>query len=93
MHEHSHKLSLEKSPCVQIMFNINSKNCVNNNIVADIQKPFHLDMYPNDATNKNDKTVVLSSKKYPNHSNQKSNNTTINKSYINSSKPADLISQ
>lgn len=75
------------------MFNINSKNCVNNNIITDMDKNFHLDLNPNDGVTKIDKTVIMSNKKYPHHSNQKSNKLSVNKISLNSSKPVDFISQ
>lgn len=75
------------------MFNINSKNYVNNNIIGDMQKPFHLDLNPNDASNKNDKTIILSNKKHSINSNQKSNKTNLNKTYSNNPKAADFNSQ
>ena len=58
-----------------------------------MNKPYHLDLIPNDVGNKNDKTVVMSNKKYPHSSNQKSNKININKTTLNASKPADFISQ
>lgn len=93
MHDHSHNQPSDKGPCLQIMFNINSKNCVNHNIITDMNKPYHLDLNPNDGGSKNDKTVVMSNKKYPHSSNQKSNKLNLNKTTLNSSKPPDFISQ
>mgnify|MGYP001106162377 CR=1 FL=1 len=75
------------------MFNINSKNCVNNNIITDMNKNFHLDLNPNDGVNKIDKTVIMSNKKYSHYSNQKSSKPSVNKTSLNCSKPTDFISQ
>lgn len=93
MHEHNHKLTSSKpNPCLQIMFNINSKNCINNNIITNLDRNIEFDM-TSCNTFKNDKIDILANKKHANQCHVKSTKNTPNKTHANNSKLADLISQ
>ena len=57
MHAHNKDESDSNNPYIQIMFNINSKKVVNNNILADRPKDIKFDLPPSLLVDKVDQVI------------------------------------
>ena len=79
MHAHNKDESDSNNPYIQIMFNINSKKVVNNNILADRPKDIKFDLPPSSVGDKVDQVIEFPYKKHALDSRAKENKSMLSK--------------